>query len=179
MTNDDECFDKVDGEFTVTSSKFGLDGVPTAFGVSFVQRCDYHTAALRGTIKVHEGDTTPRAPWMIGPPPPPCGDYRFEAIAPKLGTGGTGSWAAPGRTSSTGSRARTSSTGPAVRTASTAASGADTLKGGDGNDVLQGGDGADVLVGGAGTDTLRCGPGRDVAYAKRGEKVSGCERVIR
>lgn len=57
--------------------------------------------------------------------------------------------------------------------------GDDCLEGGAGNDVLRGGAGSDRLVGGPGRDLLDCGPGRDVAVAGRGDRVRGCERVIR
>lgn len=58
--------------------------------------------------------------------------------------------------------------------------GNDSLNGSAGDDALVGGAGNDVLVGGPGLDTFVCGSGRDIARnVERGEKTSGCERVVR
>ncbi len=118
---------------------------------SFVQRCNFSSAAFRGTIKVHEGDTTPRAPWMIDPPAPPCGDYRFETLKPRLGTskknrlvGGSGTNVLYGL------------------------GGADTLDGRGGADCLDGGAAADKVNGGPGDDVLRGGDGADGCSAAPG-----------
>jgi hypothetical protein len=56
---------------------------------------------------------------------------------------------------------------------------ADHLSGGSGADVLVGAAGDDVLDGGPGRDALYCGPGRDIARVTRGDRVYGCERVLR
>ena len=58
-------------------------------------------------------------------------------------------------------------------------SGDDVLDGGRGADRLFGGGGDDVLIGGRGRDVLDCGPGSDVAHVTRGDRVRGCERVVR
>lgn len=67
--------------------------------------------------------------------------------------------------------------------------GADRVEGGSGPDRLTGGPGADRLVGGSGADRIEardgvrdavsCGPGRDVARVDRGDRTTGCERVVR
>jgi Ca2+-binding RTX toxin-like protein len=67
--------------------------------------------------------------------------------------------------------------------------GADRLDGGAGDDTLQGGLGPDRLRGGAGDDAIdardgrreqvRCGAGTDRVEADRGDRVAGCERVVR
>jgi uncharacterized repeat protein (TIGR01451 family) len=68
--------------------------------------------------------------------------------------------------------------------------GNDRIDAGPGNDRIDGGSGADQLNGGPGDDsinaidgrrdTVDCGPGRhDVARVDTGDRVKGCERVIR
>lgn len=57
--------------------------------------------------------------------------------------------------------------------------GDDVLTGGEGPDLLKGGRGDDVLAGGRDTDELRGGPGRDECYARRADRVKGCEVVVR
>ena len=67
--------------------------------------------------------------------------------------------------------------------------GNDTLDGGDGADTLDGGPGVDRISGGAGNDrisaidgkrdTIDCGAGRDTARVDRGDRVKGCEKVLR
>jgi len=68
-------------------------------------------------------------------------------------------------------------------------SGADKLHGATGNDVLIASAGRDRLWGGYGADRIyardgqrdwiNCGPGRDRAVVDRGDRVRGCERVLR
>jgi Ca2+-binding RTX toxin-like protein len=60
------------------------------------------------------------------------------------------------------------------------AGGNDRLSGGSGLDRLLGGPGDDRLDGGPGADLLDCGPGsRDVGVRGPGDRVRGCERVVR
>lgn len=57
--------------------------------------------------------------------------------------------------------------------------GSDQLVGGRGRDVLYGGAGNDRLIGGPHRDLLVCGRGQDAARVSRGDRVRGCERIIR
>ncbi|MGD9572780.1 MAG: beta-propeller fold lactonase family protein [Thermoleophilia bacterium] len=67
--------------------------------------------------------------------------------------------------------------------------GDDVIRGHRGDDVLIGGRGRDRLIGGPGDDRIhardgardvvRCGPGRDLALVDAGDRVRGCERVVR
>jgi Ca2+-binding RTX toxin-like protein len=65
--------------------------------------------------------------------------------------------------------------------------GNDRVDGGAGADFLRGGSGRDRIFGRAGNDTIDasdrdhdtvdCGPGRDTVIVRRGDKLTGCERV--
>jgi Ca2+-binding RTX toxin-like protein len=68
--------------------------------------------------------------------------------------------------------------------------GADQLHGSPGNDVLKGNAGRDsIIIAGFGADLVHardgepdwidCGPGRDRAVVDRGDRVRGCEHVVR
>lgn len=67
--------------------------------------------------------------------------------------------------------------------------GADQLHGGTDDDVLTGDAGRDRIIAGFGDDLIHardgepdvvdCGPGRDRAVVDRGDRVHGCERVLR
>ncbi|MGN6202833.1 MAG: hypothetical protein ACTHNY_10580 [Solirubrobacterales bacterium] len=67
--------------------------------------------------------------------------------------------------------------------------GGDLILGRGGKDRLEPRGGADCVYGGRGADrirarrgghdVIRCGRGRDIAYVDRGDKVRGCERVVR
>jgi len=156
---------RVNGEFTITTVDFTPKGDIAAFGASFEEHCNGQAPAFRGTVEYRVGDTAQPAPWMIGtqfPPPSPCGDARFAGVRPRVGTHGPNSLVGTRRADVLYGRA-----------------GDDVLSGRGGPDCLEGGTGDDVLRGGPGRDVLRCGPGRDTAYSTKGDRISGCERVVR
>ena len=69
---------QLDGSFTVNELTFSGADIRT-LSISFEQHCEHAAAALRGTLSIRAGDTTPPAPWLVagtppadpGTPPPP------------------------------------------------------------------------------------------------------------
>ena len=77
----------LDGSFTVNAATFEDSGDLTSMDLSFVQHCEGAPPALHGRFRWRAGDTTPRAPWMVGtplgslPPAPPFSDGAGTPVA--------------------------------------------------------------------------------------------------
>jgi hypothetical protein len=60
---------ELDGSFTVNELTFSGAGIRT-LSISFEQHCEHAAAALRGTLSIRAGDTTPPPPWLVAGTPP-------------------------------------------------------------------------------------------------------------
>jgi Ca2+-binding RTX toxin-like protein len=199
----------VGGRFTVTDSSFDWEGRPKSFGVNFQQDCYNagsmtgtlewrvgDTTPLPPWMYPDDSGATGTTPPADAPSPMPgtprpavrvpaatsrCAAPRFARVAVRRGSDApdrlVGSrradviLAGPGNDRVRGGRGADCIDG---------GTGHDVLNGGAGNDVLVGGPGSDELTGGPGRDILDCGAGRrDVAHVTPGDRVGGCEKVVR
>ena len=182
-----------DGSFAVTELARRADGGIARVRAEFTQHCDHEAPALHGVVAWRAGNTTPPAPWMTptttAAPPTTTAAPPATAASPAPPTSSAASPLAsaapalPARRPAIPARADCAHlhrvTGTRRADHLTGTKRGDCLRGGKGRDVLRGRAGNDVLVGGPGRDVLDCGPGRDLAVAGKGDRVRGCERVVR
>ena len=191
----------LDGSFTVNAATFEDSGDLTSMDLSFVQHCEGAPPALHGRFRWRAGDTTPRAPWMVGtplgslPPAPPFSDGAGTPVAqPPAATtpGATPVLQAAGLPAGISVRVlcggrsylqsrllRGTTVADLLRGSrrgdvAIGGAGADVLRMGAGNDCADGGKGADILTGGTGSDVLRGGTGRDELVGGPGRDVLDC-----
>ena len=163
-----------DGEFTITNATWDSYGELQSLGLTFTQRCDGKTPALRGSLYYRVGAEFPTGPpastqsTVISPRvPAPAGEIRphtpaRKASAPCLGRRFTSS--AVHR----GTRRANHIRGTARADLILGGGGRDLLIGGKGNDCLLGQSGNDRLLGGSGNDVLIGGSGRNALSGGRG-----------
>lgn len=176
VSSNDHCSSPGAGSFDVASIGFDGDGRPNALDVSFQQPCSgYERTAVRGTISLRAGDPAPTlpVPWLAAGSRPAAWSAPMCAGAPRRLRRGT---LHVNRIA--GGAGATKVVAGAGNDRVTTLAGDDCLYGGKGRDVLRAGAGEDYIEGGPGRDVMDCGDGFDVAKVTRGDRVTGCERVV-